>query len=217
MSSSGAQVSGALRARLDGWRRCAPSLFAPFLLIARQHGNLCLDKPVIARGRLKMRWIISAFALIAMGAYLAQAAPCQGRLAADGAPLEMALVGNDRTAAQELTRNCARRGMLASDTSTIAGREQRTIERESEFADSLAGGPDFWEVTGVGPNSRLSLRKEASPHAKRLTNFSNGAMLKNLGCKIGRGQRWCEVERPDDPSVRGWVKGRYLRETAGPK
>lgn len=42
----------------------------------------------------------------------------------------------------------------------------------------------------------------------------NGDVLRNRGCQMTDGQRWCGVERPDG-SGRGWVAGRYLRESSG--
>ena len=86
-----------------------------------------------------------------------------------------------------------------------------------DFADGLSGGPDYWEVTGVDADDTLSVRKKPSPRATKVTQFSNGTVLRNLGCKLARGQRWCRVERPDGPPLRGWVNGRYLRESGGPK
>lgn len=84
-----------------------------------------------------------------------------------------------------------------------------------EIADSLSGGPDFWEARGLGAKDALSLRRAPFAHAPLVTRFANGTVLKNLGCRIISGGRWCRVERPGDPAVRGWVNGRYLRESAG--
>lgn len=117
-----------------------------------------------------------------------------------------------------LYRNDARRGVTANYTLTIAlGEQSRTNEKGPDYADGLTGGPDYWEVTGVGHGDELSMRKAPSPKGALVMRFANGAVLKNLGCKNTGGQRWCRVERPDDPSMRGWVNGRYLRESAGPQ
>jgi hypothetical protein len=89
--------------------------------------------------------------------------------------------------------------------------------RSPDFADSLSGGPDYWEVTGVGAGDTLSVRKEPSLRAARIAQFPNGTVLRNLGCKIARSQRWCRVEQPSGSSWRGWVNGHYLRETGEPK
>lgn len=91
-----------------------------------------------------------------------------------------------------------------------------SIGQEREIADSLSGGPDFWEVRGLGARDALSLRRAPSAHAPLVTRFANGTVLKNLGCRIISVGRWCRVEWPGHPAVRGWVNGRYLRESSGP-
>ena len=89
--------------------------------------------------------------------------------------------------------------------------------RSPDFADSLSGGPDYWEVTGVGAGDTLRVRKEHSPRAALVAQLPNGTVLRNLGCKIAGGQRWCRVEQPSGSSRRGWVNGHYLRETGEPR
>ncbi|MGD9656691.1 MAG: SH3 domain-containing protein [Methylocystis sp.] len=124
----------------------------------------------------------------------------------------------DYTARVYLMRSAARRGETARYMLTIAlGDKGAAKEKGPDYADGLTGGPDFWKVTGVGAGDTLSLRKEPSPRAQKVGQFANGTALRNLGCKNTRGQRWCRVERPDDPSTSGWVNGRYLRESGGPR
>jgi hypothetical protein len=88
---------------------------------------------------------------------------------------------------------------------------------QADFADGLQGGPDFWEVTGVPPGDALNMRRGPSARDAIVMRFDNGAALRNRGCRMVAGQRWCKVERPDAPSDSGWVLGRYLREGSGPK
>lgn len=61
--------------------------------------------------------------------------------------------------------------------------------RNPDFADSLSGGPDYWEVTRVGAGDALSLRNKPSPRAAKVAQFQNGTVLRKRGCKISRGQR----------------------------
>jgi Bacterial SH3 domain len=130
----------------------------------------------------------------------------------------VAPTSGDYKARVYLVRSAARRGEAANYTLTIAlGAASVTDEKGPDYADGLTGGPDFWEVTGVEAGDTLNLRKEPSPHGNLVARFANGAVLRNQGCKNTRGQRWCRVERPDDPSIRGWVNGRYLREAGGPR
>jgi hypothetical protein len=81
-----------------------------------------------------------------------------------------------------------------------------------DFADGLAGGPDFWEATNLAAGSKLRMRKTASAQSEVVASLSGGTILKNMGCKIVGGNRWCEVSFRDKPSVVGWVFGKYLRE-----
>ena len=110
----------------------------------------------------------------------------------------------------------ARRGAITDQSLTIAVGKKSGTEQSGEVADSLSGGPDFWEVTGVGKEG-LSLREEASLRAKLIMHFPNGTVLRNLGCKERYRERWCRVERANNPSPRGWVRARHLRESAGAK
>ena len=86
----------------------------------------------------------------------------------------------------------------------------------ADFADSLAGGPDFWEVAGVRAGDALSLRKAPSPRAAKIRDLPNGTVLRNRGCRIAGAQRWCRVETARGAAAQGWVAGRYLRETGAP-
>ncbi|WP_295385052.1 SH3 domain-containing protein [uncultured Thiodictyon sp.] len=83
-----------------------------------------------------------------------------------------------------------------------------------DFADALAGGPDFWEVTGLAGGDTLNLRAGPSAHARVVGEIRNGSVLRNLGCRMSGKQRWCHVARPQDSTANGWVAGRYLRESS---
>lgn len=96
----------------------------------------------------------------------------------------------------------------------LASGSAKAVDRGQDFADGLFG-PDFWEVTGVSMGDALNMRRAPSPHSALVLRLPNGATLRNLGCKISNGARWCRVEQPGDPAVRGWVNGRYLSEAAG--
>ncbi|WP_295451816.1 SH3 domain-containing protein [uncultured Thiodictyon sp.] len=86
------------------------------------------------------------------------------------------------------------------------------VAQAGDFADGLAGGPDFWEVTGVARGDTLNLRAGPSPKGRVVAELANGTVMRNLGCKMARGQRWCQIARPNDARAKGWVAGRYLRE-----
>jgi hypothetical protein len=130
----------------------------------------------------------------------------------------VAPTSGDYTARVYLMRSAARRGAVANYTLKISvGQASATNEKGPDYADGLTGGPDFWEVTGVAADDALSLRGAPSPQGRLVARFPNGTVLRNLGCKNTRGQRWCRVEQPNAPAMRGWVNGRYLRESGGPR
>ncbi|MFO1104511.1 MAG: SH3 domain-containing protein [Amaricoccus sp.] len=83
-----------------------------------------------------------------------------------------------------------------------------------DFADSLAGGPDFWAVAGLAADGRLNLRAEPVT-GEVIAWLPEGTVLHNLGCRIAEGQRWCRVRERDGAHREGWASGRYLREHAG--
>jgi hypothetical protein len=112
-----------------------------------------------------------------------------------------------------LMRNAARRNEVANYTITIGiGASAGSAEPQGDFADGLLGGPDFWVVSGVAADDELNIRKGASTKDAIVKGVPNGAILRNKGCKMVDGQRWCAVEDRYDPAVAGWVAGRYLRE-----
>ena len=95
-----------------------------------------------------------------------------------------------------------------------AGHAEEPHTKTPDFADGLAGGPDFWEVSGVPAGDTLNLCSGPSTHDSVVGEIGNGSVMRNLGCKMVSGQRWCRVARPEDPSSKGWVAGRYLRESS---
>jgi hypothetical protein len=90
----------------------------------------------------------------------------------------------------------------------------KPTEPVGDFADGLSGGPDFWEVHGVPTGDTLNLRAGPSTHERVVGEIGNGSILRNLGCRMSGEQRWCQVARREDPGPRGWVAGRYLRESS---
>jgi len=130
----------------------------------------------------------------------------------------VAPTSGEYTARVYLMRNDARRQSVAHYVLTIAlGEKSQTKENGPDYADGLTGGPDFWEVYGVAAGDALNIRKAPKSDGALVAHVANGAVLRNLGCKNTRGQRWCRISRADAPAVGGWVNGRYLRESGGPR
>lgn len=116
-----------------------------------------------------------------------------------------------------LMRAAARRDEQARYTLKVGITGTKTGHSEAhqpDFADGLSGGPDFWDVHGVAANDTLNLRSGPSPQDRVVGKLGNGDVLRNLGCTLTDGQRWCRVARPDNPAFEGWVAGRYLRESS---
>ena len=84
-----------------------------------------------------------------------------------------------------------------------------------DFADGLAGGPDYWAVAGAGGNETPNLREGPFARYESTGILRNGDTLQNRGCRLTGRERWCRV-RTTSLGETGWVKGRYLVESAAP-
>ncbi len=106
-----------------------------------------------------------------------------------------------------LMRNAARRNETARFTLGIglAG---------GDFADGLAGGPDWWQVTGL-TSEALNIRSGPDTRYAVVGKARNGDVMQNRGCRMTGPLRWCSI-RVDGSGVQGWVAGSYLTETAAP-
>jgi uncharacterized protein YgiM (DUF1202 family) len=116
-----------------------------------------------------------------------------------------------------LMRSAARRGEKANytlDIKIIGEQQGKPAATGGDFADGDAGGPDFWEVVGVPSSDTLNMRAGPAAHERVVDELDNGSIVRNLGCKTTGGQRWCRVARPEDPQSKGWVAGRFLRESS---
>ncbi|MGS4947909.1 SH3 domain-containing protein [Meridianimarinicoccus sp. RP-17] len=85
----------------------------------------------------------------------------------------------------------------------------------ADFADGDAGGPDYWQVTGVSGGDHLNVRSGPSTRQSVIARVVNGQVFRNLGCRGTGDDRWCHVESGNG-LVSGWVAGRYLRESGAP-
>lgn len=112
-------------------------------------------------------------------------------------------------------RSAARRG-LRSDYAldiSVLGSPGEVVS--GDFGDGLRGGPDFWAVqTAAGGN--LNIRSGPSTGDSVVTMVPDGTVLRNLGCRMSEGRRWCEVETVTHPILDGWAAGQFLIEGAAP-
>ena len=84
----------------------------------------------------------------------------------------------------------------------------------ADFADGLAGGPDWWQVSGVGDGDALNIHPRPAT-AEVVSKAQNGELMQNRGCRMTGAERWCNI-RVYGSGVQGWVAGKYLIETAAP-
>ena len=81
-------------------------------------------------------------------------------------------------------------------------------------ARAEAGGPDWFEVTGVAANDALNVRTGPSTRERIVDRLPNGTIVRNVDCGERAG-RWCRIALGDRP-VEGWVARRFLREAVPP-
>lgn len=113
-----------------------------------------------------------------------------------------------------MMRSAARRNERSDFTIDISINGATGARVEGDYADGLSGGPDFLEVKVSGGGS-LNMRVAASASAKVVTRLSNGQNVRNLGCRMSEGRRWCRIATLADPWFEGWASGDFLVEGTG--
>lgn len=113
-----------------------------------------------------------------------------------------------------LYRSAARRGETANYTLDISITGDTGSVVQGDYADGLQGGPDFFMVQTSGGG--LNVRSEASAGAQVLAMLANGTPVRNLGCRMAEGRRWCHVATLSDPGIEGWAAGVFLVEGSDP-
>ncbi len=115
------------------------------------------------------------------------------------------------TVAVFLYRSAARRGERAEFTLDIAVRGETGDRIEADYADGLAGGPDFLRVV-VSGGGTLNLRAGPSAASDIVGRLVEGQNVRNLGCRKSEGSRWCRVATLADPGGKGWAAGDFMVE-----
>ena len=114
-----------------------------------------------------------------------------------------------------LYRNAAREGQTSNYSLDISITGETGAIVQGDFADGLQGGPDLWEVRLSDPTGSLNVHNGPSAGAPTIGRFPNTAILRNLGCRMAEGRRWCEVEATAPGGITGWVAGEFLVEASG--
>ena len=110
-----------------------------------------------------------------------------------------------------MMRSAARRDEVSNYEIVISVEGSASDNGGSDFADGLAGGPDFYRVSTSGGGG-LNLRASPSSSAGVVTRLNNGQNVRNLGCRMAEGRRWCRVATLADPGSEGWAAGDFLVE-----
>ena len=113
-----------------------------------------------------------------------------------------------------MMRSAARRNEQSNYTMNISVTGETGAIVQGDFADGLAGGPDFLTVAVSGGGS-LNLRSAPSAGAATVIRLANGQNVRNLGCRMAEGRRWCNVATLADPGEVGWAAGDFLVEGTG--
>jgi hypothetical protein len=115
-----------------------------------------------------------------------------------------------------MMRSAARRKERSNYTLDISisalGSAAQRPPVQGDYADGLQGGPDYWDVRVVGPSRELDIRAAASPSGRVLGKVPDGAVVRNQGCRMAEGRRWCHVETIKTPQISGWAAGEFLRK-----
>ncbi|KEO51622.1 SH3 domain-containing protein [Thioclava pacifica] len=114
-----------------------------------------------------------------------------------------------------MMRSAARRDEVANYEIRVGITGQAGPIVQGDYADGLQGGPDYWEVHTGDINDPLNLRAGPSTGNEIIGRFPEGAILRNMGCRMAGGQRWCKVAATEG-DLTGWVAGRFLREGSAP-
>lgn len=108
-----------------------------------------------------------------------------------------------------MMRAAARRGETSNFTLDVAIGGTPAAPAP-DYADGLAGGPDFWEVS---VQTSLKVHSAPSTGTAVVAMLTPGTIVENRGCRMSEGRRWCEIA---DGDATGWVAGEYLVEAAQP-
>ena len=82
--------------------------------------------------------------------------------------------------------------------------------------DGFEGAPDYWAVRGLPAGARLNVRRDPAATSPALATLREGEVVRDLGCRMSGGARWCRIRLTTGMDVTGWVAGRCPRERAPP-
>ena len=117
-----------------------------------------------------------------------------------------------------MMRSAARRKEISRYTLDISisalGDTANLPPVRNDYADGLQGGPDYWDIRTKNAAAKVNIRAAPSAAAEVVGNLAGGTVLRNLGCRMAEGRRWCRVETLNAPRMSGWTAGEFLRESS---
>ena len=114
-----------------------------------------------------------------------------------------------------MMRNAARRNETARysiDISVTGATASQPSTQQPDFADGLAGGPDWWRI-GTGSGGNLNIRSGPGRQYAVVSSLPSGSVVRNLRSPATSDGRWCQI---DLGNRRGWASGNFLTEAAAP-
>jgi hypothetical protein len=120
-------------------------------------------------------------------------------------------VSGEYTISVYMMRAAARRNERSDYTLEVAITGTTGEVVKGDFADGLQGGPDYYQVS-TSEGGTLKLRSGPSTDASIITRLTNGTNVRNLGCRMAEGRRWCRVATLAEPGHEGWAAGDSLIE-----
>ena len=119
----------------------------------------------------------------------------------------------DYTVRVYLMRSAARREETANftlDFRITGGDSAAETTPKGDYADGLAGGPDYWKVD---VETSLNVHSAPSTSAPTVARLPRGTVVRNLGCREAEARTWCQI---GDGDATGWAAAEFLIEAAAP-
>ena len=119
-------------------------------------------------------------------------------------------ISGEYTVSVYMMRSAARRDEISNYMIAISIEGETGDRVQADYADGLQGGPDFFRVATSG--GALNLRSDPSAGSGLVARLNNGQNVRNLGCRMQEGRRWCRIATLADPGYEGWAAGDFLVE-----
>lgn len=117
-----------------------------------------------------------------------------GALSAESGAVTLSMRNNKTSQTAECRVNTIDNTVLSVNLGANSG--------SNSGSNNATGIPELWVVKG---NSTFLKVAPGIGSKTAVSNVPGGTVLRNLNCQKQQLPTWCEVERQDDPSVKGWA------------